>query len=128
MKQVIENQWILDASYGAGIALGFRGDQKFIDQSINFCYNYGAVGANARVHGDMDSGFVYVVTTMDRFTHALELEGEVRKQRDLIGSDYSQETRDEMAKQAAEQHKETIMQTLHKEDFLKYVKTRENNV
>lgn len=126
--QQITNQWIVDESYGAGIALGFQGDEEFREESANFCYNHGVISPVAKVHGDTNSNFQYVITTVEKLVNALKAEGRILKMQEILHLSLDEETYEKTLEKAALDHCVKHLKDIKKEDFLKYVKTKENDV
>ena len=123
-----KNKWILDTNYAGQMALGFSGDSEHIRRSINFAYNYGAIGPSSRIHGDPQSDFLYVITTEEKLNKALELEGEVRKLRDLISVNMEDSEKEILAKEFSIIYRNEKLAEIEKEPFLKYVKSVDNDL
>lgn len=73
MKPIeLENETgeFLLSHYGNGFALGFKGDEQFIDRGYNFSVNFGVTNGSLLKESEKMS---YVLTTKEKLFHALKL-------------------------------------------------------
>lgn len=86
MTTEISNKWLLHKNYGAGEALAFVGDEKFVRRSLNFASCFLMSGKNKILHDGIRK---YIMIKRGKLRRGLAQEGLSRAQvnKDLRGSE-----------------------------------------
>jgi hypothetical protein len=115
----VKNKWIMQDWQGSTLALGFQGDDKFIETSLNFVYNMGVAGTKTKPRRVDGVAFAYIFTTTEKLKRGLKLEGYMRGWERTKQSGLSEKQREKEAESYSEKYMEEEFSRIEREEFLR---------
>ena len=120
----MRNEWVVQ-TIGEKILLGFQGNNSFVEQSLNFIFNYEVVPSEARVQTLGCDRFKFVSTNITKLESGLEKEGQVLKVWELCKQcedpeNFKVDNHSEEIKLAGQTHREKVMKSIRNEVFYHY--------